>query len=165
MSLTTLSDVYIDQLLDLYSANQQSSEVTSELANAATNGDLHAALKRGHQGIQSGMEAVQSILRCHGAESHSEHCKGMEGLVAEARAHALDSSIKDVDVRDAMIISQYQRMAHYAIAGYGCVAAFAKRLGHDEEYETLRSCLDACYDGDRTMSDLAESEVNEAAMA
>ena len=59
-----------------------------------------------------------------------------------------------------MIITQYQRMAHYAIAGYGCLATFALRLGFNEDYKKIKSCLDACYDGDRTLSKLAESEIN-----
>ena len=84
----------------------------------------------------------------------------MEGLVEEAKAHALNASFGDNDIRDAMIITQYQRMAHYAIAGYGCLATFALRLGFNEDYKKIKSCLDACYDGDRTLSKLAESEIN-----
>ncbi|MEO1793703.1 MAG: DUF892 family protein, partial [Pseudomonadota bacterium] len=65
--------------------------------------------------------------------------------------------------RDAMIITQYQRMTHYGLAGYGCVVAFAKRLGLEDEARRLQDCLDATYDGDRTMTKLAEGTINKAA--
>jgi len=160
MSLDSLKDVYIDQLHDLYSANEQSAAVTARLAKAASNTELASALQRGEKGIKEGMQVVKSIIRSHGDQDNSEHCKGMEGLVREAEAHALDEDFGDDDTRDAMIITQYQRMAHYAIAGYGCLAAFAKRLGLDDEHQRIQSCLDACYDGDHTMSELCTRDIN-----
>ena len=87
----------------------------------------------------------------------------MEGLVKEAKAHAIDAEIEDEDVRDASIISQYQRMTHYALAGYGTVLAFARRLGFKDDAEQLQTCLDNTYSGDREMSQLAEGEVNREA--
>ncbi|WP_249276671.1 DUF892 family protein [Sphingomonas baiyangensis] len=48
-----------------------------------------------------------------------EHCKAMEGLVAEATKHALKEGPDSGPVLDVLIIAQYQRMTHYAIAGFG----------------------------------------------
>ena len=59
-----------------------------------------------------------------------------------------------------MIISQYQRMVHYALAGYGTVVAFANRLGLDGDAAQLQACLDDTYDGDRRMTKIATSGVN-----
>lgn len=163
MSINDLKDVYVDQLQDIYSANKQSADVTERLAGAATDDDLRAALRRGVDGIRDGMDKVAKIVRDHGADPEGEHCKGMEGLVKEAEAHALEEDFGDDDTRDAMIITQYQRMAHYAIAGYGCVAAFAGRLELSGEKSTLKECLDACYEGDQKMTELATSGINKAA--
>ncbi|WP_430449630.1 ferritin-like domain-containing protein [Rhodophyticola sp.] len=163
MSMDSLKDVYIDQLQDIYSANKQSADVTTELAKAATNEELKEALRTGVKGIRDGMDKVAGIVRGHDEDPDGEHCKGMEGLVEEAKAHALEEEFGDDDARDAMIITQYQRMAHYAIAGYGCVAAFAGRLDLNEDKSTLEQCLDACYGGDRHMTELATSGINEAA--
>lgn len=163
MSMDSLKDVYIDQLQDIYSAKKQSADVTTELAKAATNEELKEALRTGMKGIRDGMDKVAGIVRGNDADPDGEHCKGMEGLVEEAKAHALEEEFGDDDARDAMIITQYQRMAHYAIAGYGCVAAFAGRLDLHEDKRALEECLDACYDGDRQMTDLATSGINEAA--
>jgi ferritin-like metal-binding protein YciE len=90
----------------------------------------------------------------------------MEGLVKEAHAHAINADIADKDTLDASIIAQYQRMTHYGLAGYGTAAAFAKRLGLDQDASVLETCLDNTYGGDRTMTSIATGEVNrEAATA
>ena len=165
MALNDLKDVYIDQLQDLYSANKQSLEVTRKLAEAAEDSELKDALQAGADGIQQGMDAVAEIVRGHDADPEGEHCKGMEGLVNEAQAHALDEDFGDGAVRDAMIITQYQRMVHYALAGYGCVVAFAKRLDQQDDAKRLQTCLDNTYDGDRRMTEIATGDVNRAAAA
>ncbi|MBP0481998.1 ferritin-like domain-containing protein [Sagittula salina] len=163
MSLNSLKDVYVDQLQDLYSACAQSHAVMDDLAGAAENDDLRAALEAGKDGIADGMSKLEHLISGHGAEVGGEHCKGMEGLVAEARAHGLEEDFGDADARDAMIITQYQRMAHYAIAGYGCCAAFANRLDFMDEAETLSQMLEAAYSGDRHFSGIAQGQVNRAA--
>ena len=117
MAIAHLKDVYLDQLEDIYSANTQSMKVTKELAEAAKDQGLKDALKAGVDGIEQGMAALKGIITAHGGDPKGEFCKGMEGLVKEARSHGIEEDISDPDARDAMIITQYQRMAHYAIAG------------------------------------------------
>ena len=163
--MDTLKDLYLDQLQDLYSACDQSAEVTKTLEGAATNADLKDALHKGHNGITAGKDVMAGLLRNHGQEPGKEHCHGMEGLVKEAKAHSIEEEFGDADVRDAMIITQYQRMAHYAIAGYGCVKAFAERLGLDEDVTLLDKHLSNTYDGDEKMTELAKGDINRAAAA
>jgi ferritin-like metal-binding protein YciE len=158
--MESLKDVYIHQLQDLHSANRQALKATRELSGAATNEHLSSALKRGVEGIEDGLAKLEELIRAHGGAPNGEHCKGMEGLVREARSHALKEEFAVNVVRDAVIITQYQRMAHYAIAGYGCAIAFAKQLDLAEDATTLSEMLDAAYSGDRTMSELAEKQIN-----
>ena len=110
------------------------------------------------------MATIQALIETHDANPNGEHCKGMEGLVAEARAHALEEDFSDDDVRDASIISQYQRMTHYALAGYGVVRAFAQRQGLKSDVVRIQECLDQTYGGDREMTRIAETQVNAAAL-
>ena len=163
MALKTLKDVYIDQLQDIYSADRQSLDATKKLHERASDPDLKAALKAGVEGIQSGIDTLEPIIEGHDAKPTGEFCKGMEGIVKEVDAHVLNADFGDDSVRDAMIITQYQRMTHYGIAGYGCVAAFAKRLGLDGEAAKLNECLDNTYEGDRRMTDIAVGDVNKQA--
>ena len=163
MAMNTLKDVYIDQLQDMYSADKQSLEATKKLLDLASDDRLKTALQNGVDGISQGQEKVADIIRSHDAKPTGEFCKGMEGLVKEVQAHVVDTEFGDDDVRDAMIITQYHRMTHYGIAGYGCVVAFAKRLGLDEDAATLQDCLDNTYGGDREMTEIATKTVNKSA--
>ena len=160
MAMNSLKDIYIDQLQDLYSACKQSHGVTKQLQEAASHEELKSALAAGADGIETGMSDIEKLCRNHDADPGGEHCKGMEGLVAEAKADALNQDFGDDDTRDAMIVTQYQRMAHYAIAGYGCLLAFARRLGATDDVPILQKCLDSAYDGDRRFTDIATSDVN-----
>ena len=164
MAIGSLKDVYLDQLQDLWSANKQSLDVVSELGAAATDKELSEALIAGANGISEGMEKVAEICSKHDIDPTGSHCHGMQGLVKEARSHGLEEEFTDDDARDAMIITQYQRMVHYALAGYGCLVAFANRLGEDGDGAVLQECLDNTYDGDRTMTAIATGEVNKAAV-
>lgn len=163
MTMNTLKDVYLDQLQDLYSACKQSLDVTVKLSGAAKDKDLSEALIAGGNGISEGMEALRSMCQDHDVDPTGEHCKGMEGLVKEAHAHALDETFGDDDTCDAMIITQYQRMVHYALAGYGCLLAFANRLELDADGAKLQKMLDETYEGDRHMTQIATGGVNKAA--
>ena len=164
MAMNDLKDLYIDQMQDIYSADRQSAKITAELAKAAKDEELVKALEAGVDGIKQGMQMLEGLIKGHGADPTGEHCKGMEGLVKEAKAHALEEQFGDDDVRDAMIITQYQRMVHYAIAGYGCLVTFADKLGLSDEAKQLQEALDASYGGDRHMTDIAKGGVNAAAV-
>lgn len=163
MPMNSLKDVYHDQLQDIWSANKQSLDIVVALGRAAKDKELSEALIDGSNGISDGLQKVAEICNTHDIKPTGEHCKGMEGLVAEAKAHVLDAEFSDDDVRDAMIITQYQRMVHYALAGYGCLVAFANRLGNDEDGAILQECLDETYDGDRRMTAIATGGINAAA--
>ncbi len=163
MSIQNLKDLYIDQLQDIYSANRQSLEATRKLRENASAQDLREALDAGVEGIEEGLEKVEVLIKGHNADPTGEFCKGMEGLVKEAKAHAINAEIADADTRDASIITQYQRMTHYGLAGYGTASAFAKRLGLKQEASVLDTCLDNTYGGDRTMTAIATGEVNKQA--
>jgi ferritin-like metal-binding protein YciE len=163
MSISTLKHLYVEQLQDIHSANRQALKATKELHQAASSDELKSALTAGVKGIEDGLEQVKTLIKSHDADPRAEHCKGMEGLVAEARAHAIEADIDDDDVRDASIIAQYQRMSHYGIAGYGTAHAFANRLDLKQDGKVLQACLDHVYGGDKHMTSIASGEVNPAA--
>jgi ferritin-like metal-binding protein YciE len=163
MTASTLRDIYFEQLQDSYSACKQSIEASNELGHAATDKALGEALVAGVNGIAQGMDQLESLCAAHGINPEAMPSKGMAGLAAEARSHALQQDFTDDTVRDAVIISQYQRMVHYAVAAYGCLQAFANRLGLDGDAATLAAMLQETRDGDRRMNAIAMGGVNAAA--
>jgi len=89
-----------------------------------------------------------------------EHCKGMEGLVAEAIEHTSEEAPEMGTVLDAVIIAQYQRMSHYGIANFGTAASYAGTLKLKDAQKQLGQATKEIYGGDEYMTKLAETAVN-----
>lgn len=157
--MTTLKDLYIEELQDLWSANDQMSDVVSVMADKASDSKLSDRLSSAKDGIDQHTRLLKSLLEGTDAEVKKEHCKGMEGLVKEARKHALDSDMSGAAL-DVAIIAQYQRLCHYGIAGFGTTKAFAEALGMDEAAQKLDGALDRIYGSDEFMTELAERSRN-----
>lgn len=163
--IKNLKDLYLDGIKDLYSACKQSIPVTEDMARAAKNADLKSALEASVKGTREGMASMEKLAAAHGADAAGEHCRGMEGLVEEARKHALQAQFADDDVQDAAIIAQYQRLAHYAITGYGTLKAWAKRLDLSDDAKVLDKATASTYEGDEHMTKIAvKGGVNKAAV-
>ncbi len=158
----SLKDLYIEELRDLWSANDQMQKIVPKLSENA-GPKLKQLLDRAVGGIKQHTEVLKSLVDSNGGEASKEHCKGMEGLVKEAQKHALDEEIEDADVRDAVILGQYQRMCHYGLAGFGTAAAYANALGLSHDEQKLKKTVSEIYKGDEAASHLAEAAVGLAA--
>ena len=164
MTTDTLRDLFTVQVQDMHSACVQSLGMTRRMADAATSDELRRALLDAVHGIERGRDTMAQLARNQGVDAKDRHCKAMEGMIAEADDDIFGTGYGDDDVRDAAIIATYQRMAHYAIAGYGTVRSFANRLDLKAEREAAQECLDKSYDGDRRFTEIATGEVNPAAV-
>jgi len=163
MAVKNLKDLYIHELKDLYNADKQAKAVHKKLSKKITSDKLKKAVENCVEGIDEGMEMIKTICERHKVKPTGMTCKGMKGLVEEAKAHVLEEKFECMDARDASIIAQSQRMTHYAIAGYGTAAAFAKSLGFKDDAKELKKCLDNTYGGDRKMTKLATTGINKKA--
>jgi len=165
MAIKNLKDLYLHELRDLYSADKQAKAIHKKLHKAASNTKLKTALENSIQGIEEGMEILEDLCKSHDKKATGVTCKGMKGLVEEAKHHVLEEKFGDEDAKDASIIAQSQRMTHYAIAGYGTAAAFARSLGLEKDAKSLKKCLDNTYGGDKKMTKLATTGINRKAKA
>ena len=139
--IARLSDLYIDELKDLWSANDQMGRVLKKIAPKATNPKLKEFLTSSQDGIASHTNLLKALIANQDEKVSKEHCKGMEGLVTEAVKHTIDDAPDKGPVLDAAIIAQYQRMTHYGIAGFGTVAAFAKALKLKDDHKQLKAAV------------------------
>ena len=155
-------EIYTDELKDLWSANDQMVRVVKKLTSKASDDKLKQMLQDSHNGIGKHTDILKELIAAAGEKTSKEHCKGMEGLVAEATKHCLEEGPKKGALLDALIIAQYQRMSHYGIAGFGTAAAYAKALGKTEDAEKLKSATDEIYGSDDYMNQLAETVNAEA---
>jgi ferritin-like metal-binding protein YciE len=161
--ISTLQDLYIDELKDLWSANDQMSRALKKITPQATNTKLTQMLESSQKGIASHTGLLKALIANHNEEVAKEHCKGMEGLVNEALKHTVEDAPAKGPVLDAAIIAQFQRMTHYGITGFGTVAAFSKALKLEDDTNRLKAAVKEMYVADELMTELAEAAVNEAA--
>ena len=155
-----LKDIYIDELKDLWSANDQMKRVVKSITPNADDPKLKDMLTRSQDGIQQHTELLKSLIEGQGEKVTKEHCKGMEGLVEEATKHVLEEGPDKGPLRDVLIIAQYQRMSHYGIAGFGTAGAYAVALGLKDDAKRLKAATKDIYGSDEFMSQLAETSAN-----
>lgn len=159
----SLKDVYLDEMKDLWSANDQMTRAVQQLSEQASDPELKQMLKESVGGITKHTDVLKSLIEENGGQTSPEHCKGMEGLVAEALKHGIKEAPSDGRLRDVQIIAQYQRMSHYGLAGFGSAAAYAKALGKTDQENRLKSAVSEIYRVDEVASRLAESAERAAA--
>jgi ferritin-like metal-binding protein YciE len=155
-----LTDLYLDELQDLRSANDQMQRFVKKLVSKASDPQLKEMLTTAEEKIGQHTAALKEIIEAQDEKTSKEHCKGMEGLVEEARTHIFEEGPKKGPVLDALIIAQYQRMTHYGIAGFGTAGAYAKALGRKEDARRLKELTKDIYNGDEFANRLAETSVN-----
>lgn len=155
-----LTDLYTDELKDLWSANDQMLRCLKKITSKATDKSLKEMLTTSQEGINKHTGVLKELIASQGEKVSKEHCKGMQGLVEEALKHTTEEAPKKGPVLDSVIIAQYQRMTHYGIAGFGTTAAYAKALGLKDDEKALSQAVKDMYGGDAYMSKLAETTVN-----
>lgn len=157
-----LKEVYINEMRDLWSANDQMQQFMTTLTEKASDKKLKDLLENSITGIRKHTEALKSVFESTGANVGKERCKGMEGLVAEASKHALEEDLEPA-MRDLVIIAQYQRMSHYGLAGFGTAAAYAAALGENDGATKLKNIVKDIYKADEYTSQLAQQAEKAAA--
>ena len=155
-----LMDLYTGELQDLWSANDQMSRVLKKMLAKVSDPSLKAMLTKSQGGIAAHTDVVKQLLAESDEKVKKEHCKGMEGLVAEAIKHTTEEAPAKGPTLDAVIIAQYQRMSHYGIAGFGTAASYAGSLKLKNAEKKLKQATKDIYGGDEYMTKLAETTVN-----
>src|SRR2546423_9870431 len=158
MSMDSLKDLYIDELKDLYNAENQLLKALPKMAKKAASSDLRAAFEE-HLGQTEGqVNRLERIFKKLGEKPTGKTCKAMKGLV-EVGKEIMDED-GDESVLDAALIGAAQKVEHYEIASYGTARTFASLLGEEDAVEALQKTLDEEAATDKKLTALAESLVN-----
>ncbi len=155
-----LTDLYTGELQDLWSANDQMNRALKKIAKKANDEELQKMLAKSQEGIGKHTDMLKQLLEASDEKVKKEHCKGMEGLVAEAIKHTTEEAPKKGPALDAVIIAQYQRMSHYGIAGFGTAASYAGTLKLKDAEKQLNKATKEIYGSDEYMTKLAETSIN-----
>jgi ferritin-like metal-binding protein YciE len=158
---TTMDDLLLDELKDLYDAEKQLTKALPKMAKASTSEELRAAFEEHLQQTQGHVERLEEVFEQLGQKSSGKKCAAMSGLIKEGEDVASDTD--DNSVRDAGLIAAAQKVEHYEISGYGSVRAHARMLGHEQAVRLLGETLDEEKQTDQRLNSLAESMINEQA--
>lgn len=161
--ITTLHDVYIEQLKDLYNAENQLIKALPKMAKAAHSPELSQGFKEHLEQTREHAARIEEIFKKLDKSPAGRKCKAMEGLIAEGAETIHENA--SPSAKDALLIAAAQRVEHYEIAGYGSVRTFAKLLGEDEAVELLQQTLDEEAETDEKLTEFAESINVEAEQA
>ena len=159
MKLESLRDLYIEELRDIYNAENQLIKALPKMAKGATAEALRAAFEEHLEVTKQQVERLEKIFEKLEVSPKGKRCAAMEGLVEEG-SELLEKKNADPDVLDAALIGAAQKVEHYEIASYGTVRTYAKLLGEDEAAELLQETLNEEAETDEKLTVLAESQIN-----
>jgi ferritin-like metal-binding protein YciE len=163
MKLDSLKKLYIEELRDLYSAENQIIKALPKMAKAATSPELKAAFNEHLEQTKGHSQRLETIFEKLGKSPKGKTCKAMEGLVKEGEE--LMSENAEPEILDAGLIAAAQKVEHYEMAGYGTVRNYARLLNETEAAGLLQQTLDEEGETDKKLTQLAESVVNPEALA
>jgi ferritin-like metal-binding protein YciE len=158
MKLESLHDLYMDELKDLYSAENQLLKALPKMAKAASAPELRTAFEDHLEETRGQVRRLEQIFKKLDASPKGKKCKAMEGLIEEGK-EVMGEDAEPV-VLDAALIAAAQRVEHYEMAGYGCVRTYARLLGHEEAANLLQDTLDEEAAADKKLTELAETVIN-----
>jgi ferritin-like metal-binding protein YciE len=153
MQLNTLNDVLEEQLIDLYSAEQQLVEALPKMAQAASTDELRQAIETHLQETRGHFERLQELLPTLGIQPGGETCEAMKGLIKEGEK--VVQAQGDPAAKDAALIAAAQRVEHYEIAGYGTARTLADHLDLDDAKDILDQTLDEESHADKLLTTIA----------
>ena len=163
LALKNLHDVFVDELKDLYHAEQQLIKALPRMVTATTHPELKTAFEEHFEQTKVHLLRLDHLAKGLDLQLTGKKCPAMEGLIAEGREKV--ASTGDDSARDASLICAAQKIEHYEIAGYGTVRTYARLLGYGDAAQLLQLTLEEEVAGDRHLSRLAESINIEANVA
>jgi len=162
MKIDGLEQLMVEELKDLYSAEQQITEALPKMVDEAQTSELRQAFEHHLKQTKGHVQRLEDVFDELNVSDRQKKCKGMEALIQEGEEMMKQAA--DANTRDAALISAAQRVEHYEMAGYGTVISYAQKLDHNTVAEHLQQTLNEEKQTDLALSLIAESHVNADAM-
>jgi ferritin-like metal-binding protein YciE len=158
-----LHELFLDELSDLYSAEQQLTKALPKMAKAAQSDELREALEQHLEETEEHISRLEQVAESLDETLKKKTCEAMKGLLKEGDEIVKEQ--KDSTALDAGIIAACQKVEHYEIASYGTVCAWAEQMGHDEALKLLRQTEEEESAADEKLTEIAENIANERAQS
>lgn len=152
--MSTLREVFLEELGSAYDAEKQILGGLQKLADAADSEELRASLEMHLDETESQVSRLEQVFEAIGAPVKPGKCRALQGLLSDAE-HMIERQ------SDAALIAAVQKIEHYEIATYGSLCSWANLLGEDDAADLLEETLDEEKSMDEKLTEIAESSVNE----
>jgi ferritin-like metal-binding protein YciE len=156
--METLQELYVEEIKDLYNAENQILKARPRMIKAASHPQLKRAFAKHERQTREQAKRLERIAKELGEKPTGKKCHGMEGLIEEGKELMKEKPAPDV--LDAGLISAAQRVEHYEMAGYGTCRTWARQLGFERQAQLLQTTLDEEEETDRELTALAEAVIN-----
>jgi ferritin-like metal-binding protein YciE len=159
----TLEDLFYETLKDIYYAEKTLVKALPRMAKNANSDELREAFEHHLEETEGQVERLEQVFELIDKPARAKTCEAIKGLTEEAKE--VMKEFKNSDALDAGLLSAAQAVEHYEISRYGTLVAWANRLGLEDAAELLEETLAEEKNADKTLTEIAESTVNQQAEA
>ncbi len=153
--------LFVDQLQDIYDAEQRIAIGLPKMADAASAHELKELFLQHLEETRHQIRRLEEVFELVGETAQAKECPAMKGLIEEGQ-EAINAE-GDPMVLDAALIAAAQRIEHYEMAAYGTARTFARFLQQDRAANVLQEILEEEKHADQRLTELAEGFINAAA--
>jgi ferritin-like metal-binding protein YciE len=162
-STKNLQELFHDTLKDIYFAEKKILSALPKMAKAAQSQDLKAAFQKHETETEEHLARLEKVFREIDEAPHGKTCDAIMGIIEEGQE--IMKEFKGAPALDAGLLAAAQAVEHYEIARYGTLKTWAAELGLNQAVNLLEATLAEEKKTDETLTQLAESEVNQHAQA
>lgn len=163
MKSKELDALFLEALKDIYYAERKILRALPKMMRAAQSPQLKAAFQQHKDETEGHKERLDQVFEMIGRRPQGKTCPAIDGIIEEGE-EVMDT-FKGTPALDAGLVAAAQAVEHYEMARYGTLCAWAKVLGMDEAVQILTQTLEEEKKTDETLTQLAESEINQTAIA
>ena len=157
-----LREFFIDQLQDIYWAEQKLVKTLPKLSQASRSPELRQAFDSHLNETKNHVTRIEKAFSLMKEKAESKECPALKGIVKEGE-DIIDETEDHTAQRDVGLIFAGQKAEHYEIATYGSLVQLAKDMGETEVATLLQETLKEEKAADQKLTQLALSGINKEA--
>lgn len=154
-----LEKFFLDQLKDIYYAENKILQSLPKMAAATTTGELKEAFEDHLHQTQRHVKRLEQVFRTINQKAEGKKCEAIEGIAREVE-EIIDETEDGTMTRDAALIIAAQKVEHYEIATYGGLVQLAITMNLHDAADLLDKTLVEEEDTDAKLTEIAENDIN-----
>jgi ferritin-like metal-binding protein YciE len=158
--MPNLKVLFLNELADMYDAEQQIVKALPKLADAATCDKLKRAFVSHLAETKEQVVQIRQVFKAFGEKPRRRKCAATTGLLREGAKIAGEN--KGASTINAALISAGKKIEHYEMASYGCLHEWAMLLQNETAARIIEEILAQEKNCDKTLDDLAVEKNREA---